>query len=145
MPPKSRYVKTVDGVDQVRLWVRIWWWLEDALLSRVEYVQEESGYCNIFERKHQRMPRGHVLHGHQHNFDHKSTVFWGALRIQATLPSGERVDRIFLAPDTVWIRAEVEHEITSLRRGTTMWCQYAHQTPQGEIVQEYTGWQQAYT
>jgi hypothetical protein len=38
----------------------------------------------------------------------------------------------------------VEHEITSTAPGTICWCVYSHRTPQGEVVEQYTGWEDAY-
>jgi hypothetical protein len=43
------------------------------------------------------------------------------------------------------VKAEVEHEITAREDGTIYWCTYSHRTPQGEIVETYTGWREAYS
>lgn len=42
------------------------------------------------------------------------------------------------------VKAGVEHEITAREDGTIYWCVYSHRTPQGEVVQEYAGFEEAY-
>jgi L-ascorbate metabolism protein UlaG (beta-lactamase superfamily) len=105
-------------------------------------VEEVSG--NIFLRKHRGCPKGHVLDGHDHEFDHTTIVFIGAVHCKAKCPDGRIIERDFRAPCHFLVKAEVEHEITVLEEGTEFWCVYSHRTPQGEVVQEYTGWGAAY-
>ena len=97
------------------------------------------------------MKSGQVVASHKHNFDHTTIVFTGAVRIRAVLPDGTEIDRIFKSPRANWggpshalIRAGVEHEITALEDNTVPWCVYSHRDPQGEIVQQYNGWRDAY-
>jgi hypothetical protein len=99
---------------------------------------------NVFIRPNE-MRLGDVVQGHTHNFDHTSIVFTGAVRVRARLPNGTVIERDFVAPAHFLVRADVEHEITALADGTVFWCVYAHREPQGDVVQEYTGWDPAYT
>lgn len=87
---------------------------------------------------------GDKVDGHKHNFDHTTIVLVGAVHVLAVLPDGRVIERDFHAPDSFLVKAEVTHEITALEPGTIAWCVYAHRTPQGEIVTEYTGWEAAY-
>jgi hypothetical protein len=87
---------------------------------------------------------GDKIDGHKHNFDHTTIVFTGAVHVRAKLPDGAVIERNFTAPDSFLVRAEVEHEITSTAPGTICWCVYSHRTPQGEVVEQYTGWEGAY-
>lgn len=98
---------------------------------------------NFFRRSMEFSKSGDRVDGHAHNFDHVTLVFTGSIRVKAKLPTGE-VERVFHAPDWVLIKAGVEHEITALENGTVCWCLYSHRTPQGDVVQEETGFERAY-
>lgn len=99
---------------------------------------------NIFIRPNTLEHAGDRLEGHKHNFDHTTIVFRGAVHVRARLPSGEVIERDFTAPAHFLVRAEVEHEITARADETVFWCVYAHRSPQGDVVQEFTGWDEAY-
>lgn len=115
---------------------------------------------NIFIRPNRLVRAGDVIHGHCHNFDHTTIVFRGAVRVRKwtkavrldgapVLVDGEQLwhvvaDREFVAPAHFLVEAEARHEITALRDDTEFWCVYSHRTPQGEIVQNATGWEPAY-
>jgi L-ascorbate metabolism protein UlaG (beta-lactamase superfamily) len=100
---------------------------------------------NIFIRTAMQMAdAGTVNPGHTHQFDHTSIVFTGSVRVNATLPDGRRIERDFQAPAHFLVKAEVEHEITALEDGTTLWCVYSHRTPKGDVVQDYNGWRNSY-
>jgi len=86
---------------------------------------------------------GESVGGHTHNFDHTTIFFSGKWRVKATLPDGRKRVRTFEAPAHCLIRADVIHDITAIETGL-FWCVYSHRTPQGEVVQEYTGWEEAY-
>ena len=95
---------------------------------------------------------GDEVEGHAHNFDHTSIVLRGAARFEATLPDGRVLSIDKYAPDDehgdkqchVLIKAGVRHKITALADNTIVWCVYAHRTPQGDVVQSYNGWEDAY-
>ncbi len=99
---------------------------------------------NIYIRPMPLPLRGSKIDGHKHNFDHTTIVFKGSVHVLAKCPDGRRIEGTFRAPDSFLVKAEVEHEITALEDDTLAWCVYAHRTPQGEIVQEYAGWEAAY-
>lgn len=107
---------------------------------------------NVFIRPMILAKAGDVVQGHAHNFDHTTIVFSGSVRIEAKTPDGREIDRVFKSPRPDWaggshalIKAEVAHKITALEDNTIAWCVYAHRDPQGEVWQEYNGWQDAYT
>lgn len=111
-----------------------------------------SGNLFIRPMPHRLDKAGDSVEGHAHKFDHTTLVLRGAIRIEATLADGRQVSREFYAPDDehgdkrchVLIKAGVKHKITALTDGTICWCVYAHRAPQGEVAQEYTGWEEAY-
>ena len=95
---------------------------------------------------------GDTVEGHSHNFDHTSVVMRGAARFEATLHDGRTVSIDRFAADAehgdsrchVLIKAGVTHKITALADDTIVWCVYSHRSPKGEVVQNYTGWEDAY-
>ena len=98
---------------------------------------------NIFIRPMKFEKAGNKVDGHKHNFDHTTIVFRGAVKVRATLPDGRLIERDFAAPAHFLVKAEVTHEITALVDDTEAWCVYSHRTPQGDVVQTYTGWEDA--
>jgi quercetin dioxygenase-like cupin family protein len=99
---------------------------------------------NVFIRPVSLARAGDVTAGHAHHFDHTTIVLSGGIRVRADLPDGRTIDREFHAPAHCLILAGVEHEITALADDTAYWCVYSHRTPQGEVSQVYTGWEEAY-
>lgn len=85
-----------------------------------------------------------VIYGHTHNFDHTTFVQQGKVRVIARKDGVEIADQVFTAPDFFLVKADVEHEIINLVEESLVYCIYAHRNPQGEIVQEYTGWEKAH-
>lgn len=98
---------------------------------------------NVYIRP-MRRNAGEVVEGHTHNFDHTTIFFRGRWNVRATLPDGRVIERQFQAPSHALIKAEVVHQLTALDDGSEAWCVYAHRTPQGEVVQEFNGWGDAY-
>lgn len=99
---------------------------------------------NVFIRPNELPDVGNAVHGHKHNFDHTTIVFKGAVHVKATLPSGRVIERDFKAPSHFLVKAEVEHQITATEPDTVFWCVYSHRTPQGDVVEEFDGWRDAY-
>lgn len=99
---------------------------------------------NIYIRPNKLVKAGDKVKGHTHNHDHTTLFLKGPFRVRAKLPDGSVVERDFISPAHCLIRADVEHEITALADDCEFWCVYSHRTPQGDIVQEFTGWEPAY-
>lgn len=99
---------------------------------------------NIFIRPMRFARAGEACQGHEHRFDHTSIVFKGAVRVNARLPDGREIERSFSAPAHFLVKKDVWHRIEATADDTEVWCVYAHRTPQGDVVQEYTGWEGAY-
>lgn len=94
---------------------------------------------NIFIRPNALLPKGHIIQGHKHKFDHTTIVFTGSIHIKK-VENGKVIEQDFKAPSHALIKADVEHEITSLEDNTTYWCVFSHRNSQGEVVQEWSGW-----
>lgn len=106
----------------------------------MEYV---SG--NIYVRQMRFAKSGDVVDGHAHNFDHTTYVSTGVLLFEALddrCRVTKRVEKS--AGGHVLITAGVRHRITAKADNSRGECIYAHRTPQGDVVQEYDGWQPAY-
>lgn len=99
---------------------------------------------NVYIRPNTLAKAGDLVAGHKHGFDHTTIVFRGAVHVKATLPDGGVIERDFAAPAHFLVKADVEHEITALADDTVFWCVYSHREPQGDVVQEFTGWEEAY-
>lgn len=102
---------------------------------------------NIYIREMRFEKAGEDREGHTHNFDHTTYVVRGALRIEQM--DGDRVLKVIEkraseGHNWVLIRKDVCHRITALEDFSIAHCIYSHRTPQGEIVQEYDGWEYAY-
>lgn len=96
---------------------------------------------NIFIRAADPMKAGEVVESHKHNFDHVTYVSLGSFRIER----GDETVEVRQGELPVLIKAGVEHKMTALEDDSVYHCIYSHRTPQGEIVQRYTGWRHAYS
>lgn len=99
---------------------------------------------NIFVRTAGALPAGYVVQNHQHLFDHTTYVVRGAFRIDRLNLEGE-VERsvvIRAGEERTWIliKAGVNHRLEALEDGSIYHCIYSHRTAQGEVVQEWSGW-----
>jgi quercetin dioxygenase-like cupin family protein len=109
----------------------------------MEYVQG-----NIFIREMRFEKAGDVVEGHAHNFDHTTYVARGALKIERLDADGSVentvVKRASDGHNWVLVRADVCHRLTALEDASMGHCIYAHRDAQGEVVQAYDGWTEAY-
>lgn len=112
----------------------------------VEYTDKRS---NVFIRAMPFRLTGDVVDGHAHNFPHVTYCVRGAILLERLADdSDEVVGAITLRASNgmnwALIPAGVRHRITALEDDSLGHCIYAHRTPQGAVVQEYTGWGPAY-
>jgi hypothetical protein len=63
---------------------------------------------------------GDIELGHSHQFDHQTLVAKGSINVKA---NGK--ETVFTAPHCVFIKAGVEHELTSLEEDTVVYCIHA--------------------
>jgi len=63
---------------------------------------------------------GDIELGHSHQFDHQTLVAKGSIKVKA---NGK--ETVFTAPHCVFIKAGVEHELTSLEEDTVVYCIHA--------------------
>lgn len=116
---------------------------------------------NVFIRATKMAKAGEPHPGHRHNFDHTTVVFTGAVHVRKCLQrvndNGapmfdthgapiliEVMNREFKAPAHFLVEAEAWHQIVATEDNTEFWCVYSHRTPQGDVVQHYTGWESAH-
>lgn len=97
---------------------------------------------NIYIRKNA-CDSGRVVEGHHHNFAHTTLLLSGRWHVKREWPNGEVRESEYSAPHHLLIEADVKHTITCLEAGM-YWCVYSHRNPQGDIVQEYDGWNTSY-
>lgn len=103
---------------------------------------------NVFIREMSFELAGVGSTGHVHNFDHTTYVVRGGILIERLDDADavlQRVEKVASSgKNWVLIKAGVKHRITALADDTLCHCIYSHRTPQGDIVQEYDGWQPAF-
>lgn len=100
---------------------------------------------NIFIRPNELPEVGNRIDGHRHNFDHTTIVIRGAVDVVVRGDEGVVLgEGHFAAGEHFLVKAGLEHEITATEPNTLFHCVYAHRTPQGDVVQEYTGWEKAH-
>jgi hypothetical protein len=104
---------------------------------------------NLYIRPIRLNHTGDLVTGHEHNFDHTTIVFKGSVKVRKWLRTEDDQwllvqEREFHAPAHFLVEALAKHEITALSDKTECWCVYSHRLPQGDIVQSYTGWNDAY-
>lgn len=79
-----------------------------------------SCVANLFCKQMLFVKAGDVEHGHCHAFDHTTLLSAGEVEVKA---NGKTTR--FKAPQMIFIKAEVEHEITALQDGTVAYCIHA--------------------
>lgn len=101
--------------------------------------------ANIGIRKMKFGAAGDSVPLHYHNFAHTLYCVRGPL-LAEVLDSDDTVilSKVLDAGDSVIIEAEYRHRITSLADNAEGDCIFAHRTPQGEVVQEYIGWDEGH-
>lgn len=101
---------------------------------------------NIFVRPLYLAKCGDVVQGHAHNFDHATYCVRGAMRVERLRGDGSVEFSVEKAAGDhpILIPAAAVHRIVALSDDTVGHCIYAHRTPQGDVVQQFTGWEPAY-
>lgn len=117
---------------------------------------------SIFARPNRLEKVGQDCGNHVHHFDHVTFIFSGGVYVERTFPDGKILKSIHRAPDSIGkplpdiykevreggyrllIKADVLHNIIAIYEHTIFDCVYSHRTPQGDVIQEYDGWTEAY-
>ena len=88
---------------------------------------------------------GDVVPVHFHNFAHTMYCVKGELLVDV-LDEADTVlvSRVLAPGESAVIDADKRHRVTALKPGSEGDCIFAHRTPQGDVVQEYTGWEEAH-
>jgi len=84
---------------------------------------------NLFARMMYFEKTGDKELGHTHAFDHLTLLAKGKLRVSI---NGQ--DTEFQAPQMIFIKAELNHELTALTDGTVAYCIHALREPSGDII-----------
>ena len=79
-----------------------------------------SCVANLFCKQMLFTKAGDVEQGHCHAFDHTTLLGSGSVEIKANGKTSR-----FTAPQMIFIKADVEHEITALEDGTVAYCIHA--------------------
>ena len=79
-----------------------------------------SCVANLFCKQMLFPKAGDVEHGHCHAFDHTTLLGTGSVEVKANGKTSR-----FTAPQMIFIKADVEHEITALEDGTVAYCIHA--------------------
>lgn len=76
--------------------------------------------ANLFSRQMVFEKAGDMEQGHAHNFDHLTLLAKGKLLVRIADQVTE-----FEAPTMIYIKADIEHELTALVDGTIAYCIHA--------------------
>ena len=110
----------------------------------IDYV---SG--NIAIRQMVFTEKGKVVDGHAHNFDHTTYIAKGIIQVEL-LDDGGSVVRTVVKDASkgfnwILIQAHKIHRLTCLSDGGALGhCIFPHRSYDGQIVEEYDGWEEAY-
>jgi quercetin dioxygenase-like cupin family protein len=100
---------------------------------------------NLFIRPNVGFTKGQIMGGHKHNFDHVTFLTRGSWRIRILNDDQTvRQEVTKVAFSFVLIKAGAIHELEALEDHSDFYCVYAHRDPQGQVTQEYTGWDDAH-
>lgn len=109
----------------------------------MEYI---SG--NIYIREGVLAKKGDFVDGHTHNFDHTTYIAHGSIKVEQLDDKGnvlkEAVKSSSTTKNWVLIKKDVVHRLTAMEDNSIYHCIYSHRTPQGDVVEEYDGWQSSY-
>lgn len=84
---------------------------------------------NLFARMMYFENAGDIEQGHTHPFDHLTLLAKGKLRVTI---NGQTTD--FKAPQMIFVKAELKHELMALADGTVAYCIHALRDPSGDII-----------
>lgn len=84
---------------------------------------------NLFTRMMFFKTAGDKEQGHAHAFDHLTLLAKGSLKVSI---NGQ--DTEFKAPQMIFIKAELQHELTALVDETVAYCIHALREPNGDII-----------
>ena len=85
---------------------------------------------NLFSRQMVFEKAGDSEMGHTHNFDHLTLLARGRLSVKVE----DKVTE-FTAPQMIYIRADLQHELTALTDGTVAYCIHAlRDNETGDII-----------
>jgi quercetin dioxygenase-like cupin family protein len=84
---------------------------------------------NLFSRQMHFEKAGDAEQGHAHSFDHLTLLAKGKLRVRI---NDEVTD--FTAPEMIYIKAELKHELTALTDNTVAYCIHALREDSGDIL-----------
>lgn len=116
----------------------------------------ESRCGSIFVREpDQLLDTGHVVEGHTHNFHHMTNFTRGKWRCQrfgrivGTEDGWHKISDVTIQGGTpgarIGIEADMKHRFELLEGPGHYQCIYSHRDPEdGRVVEEYTGWHEAY-
>jgi quercetin dioxygenase-like cupin family protein len=85
---------------------------------------------NVFVRQMHFESVGDCEKGHKHQFDHLTLLAKGKLSVKI----GEDITE-YTAPHMIYIKSDVEHELTALSENTVVYCVHAlRENTQGDIL-----------
>lgn len=84
---------------------------------------------NLFVRQMHFANAGDMEQGHAHQFDHLTLLAKGKLAVRINDETTE-----FTAPQMIYIKAELQHELTAMTDNTVAYCIHALRSEEGDIL-----------
>jgi quercetin dioxygenase-like cupin family protein len=100
---------------------------------------------NIQIRPLQFAKAGDGIEPHNHFFDHTTYCVRGRMRVTVRDVAMNPLREVSLGPgEWALVEAGKPHSIVAEVDDTLGHCIFSHRDPQGDVVQQYTGWEAAY-
>lgn len=102
--------------------------------------EKKEFYCGPIGIRPIHLPkRFDIIEPHDHEFDHACLVLNGSVKATGTNKDGVTWEKDYKKGDMWNVEAFSMHGITALEENTVIYCIFTHRSPDGKIVQEYTG------
>lgn len=85
------------------------------------------------------LKKGEIIAWDRHDFDHNTQMWWGLVHAKVRTAGGNEFEKTIRAGDILLIKKEYWHQLAALD-DSHFSCVFPHRAPDGEIVEEYSGW-----
>lgn len=114
-------------------------WFDRAAEGGARKIELELCDSNVYARVNLLEKRGEITPTHAHPFGHTVVCGRGEIGLEKVVNGRRHLARL-RAGMGAWVAAGVRHSMVALEDGSGFACLFPHRTPDGEIVEQWTGW-----